>query len=136
MSSHQTKNRAAVVLLAVALGLAGVRGAAAAGVNVLGQSLGAGSGGVGQCSSQGIDVSYGVGYAEKVGGFAVTSVTLSGISAACIGRHVAVALTGSDGRPMASVSTQVAGAETTLNVPETSTVAAEQLGGVSVVITD
>jgi hypothetical protein len=136
MSSHQTKNRAAVVLLAVALGLAGVRGAAAAGVNVLGQSLGAGSGGVGQCSSQGIDVNYGVGYAEKVGGFAVTSVTLSGISAACIGRHVAVALTGSDGRPMASVSTQVTGAETTLNVPETSTVAAEQLGGVSVVITD
>ncbi len=136
MSSHQTRNRAAVVLLAVALGLAGVRGAAAAGVNVLGQSLGAGSGGVGQCSSQGIDVNYGVGYAEKVGGFAVTSVTLSGISAACIGRHVAVALTGSDGRPMASVSTQVTGAETTLNVPETSTVAAEQLGGVSVVITD
>jgi len=37
---------------------------------------------------------------------------------------------------MASVSTQVAGAETTLNVPETSTVAAEKLGGVSVVITD
>ena len=136
MSSHQTKNRTAVVLLAVALGLAGVRGAAAAGVNVLGQSLGAGSGGVGQCSSQGIDVNYGVGYAEKVGGFAVTSVTLSGISAACIGRHVAVALTGSDGRPMASVSTQVTGAETTLNVPETSTVAAEKLGGVSVVITD
>jgi hypothetical protein len=136
MSSHQTKNRAAVVLLAVALGLAGVRGAAAAGVNVLGQSLGAGSGGVGQCSSQGIDVNYGVGYAEKVGGFAVTSVTLSGISGACIGRHVAVALTGSDGKPMASVSTQVTGAETTMNVPETSTVAAEQLGGVSIVITD
>ena len=136
MSSHQTRNRAAVVLLAVALGLAGLRGAAAAGVNVLGQSLGAGSGGVGQCSSQGIDVNYGVGYAEKVGGFAVTSVTLSGISAACIGRHVAVALTGSDGRPMASVSTQVTGAETTMNVPETSTVAAEKLGGVSVVITD
>jgi hypothetical protein len=136
MSSHQTKNRAAVVLLAVALGLAGVRGAAAAGVNVLGQSLGAGSGGVGQCTSQGIDVNYGVGYAEKVGGFAVTSVTLSGISAACIGRHVAVALTGSDGKPLASVSTQVTGAETTMNVPETSTVAAEQLGGVSVVITD
>jgi len=61
MSSHQTKNRAAFVRLAVALGLAGVRGAAAAGVNVLGQSLGAGSGGVGQCSSQGIDVNYGVG---------------------------------------------------------------------------
>jgi hypothetical protein len=136
MSSHQTKNRAAVVLLAVALGLAGVRGAAAAGVNVLGQSLGAGSGGVGQCTSQGIDVNYGVGYVEKVGGFAVTSVTLSGISTACIGRHVAVALTGSDGTPMASVSTQVTGAETTLNVAETSTVAAEQLDSVSVVITD
>jgi len=65
-----------------------------------------------------------------------STVTLSGISAACVGRHVAVALTGSDGRPMASISTQVAGAETTMNVPETSTVAAEQLGGVSVVITD
>ena len=136
MSSHQTKNRAAVVLLAVALGLAGVRGAAAAGVNVLGQSLGAGSGGVGQCSSQGIDVNYGVGYAEKVGGFAVTSVTLTGISVECIGRHVAVAFTDSDGKSMASVSTQVTGAETSLIVPESSTVAAEQLDGVSVVITD
>lgn len=136
MSSHQTKNRAAVVLLAVALGLAGVRGAAAAGVNVLGQSLGAGSGGVGQCTSQGIDVGYGVGYAQKVGGFAVTSVTLTGISAECIGRHVSVAFTGSDGKPLASVSSQVTGAETSMNVPETATVAAEQLGAVSVVITD
>ena len=136
MSSHQIKNRGAVVLLAVVLGLAGVRGAAAAGVNVLGQSLGAGSDGVGQCTSQGIDVSYGVGYAEKVGGFAVTSVTLSGISVECIGRHLAVAFTDSDGKSMATVRTQVSGAETTMNVPETSTVAAEQLSSVSVVITD
>jgi hypothetical protein len=136
MSSHQIKNRSAVVLLAVVLGLAGVRGAAAAGVNVLGQSLGAGSGGVGQCSSQGIDVGYGVGYSEKVGGFAVTSVTLTGISAECVGRHVAVALAGSDGKPMASVKGQVSGADTTITVPVSTPVSAEQLGGVSVVITD
>jgi len=89
---------------------------AAASLSVDGGVLQAGSDDTLQCDTDGVDVSYTVGWTDN-DGFKVTNVTVSGISNACEGKTLAVQLT-SGGSGVSAESTTITGTSVTIDVPD------------------
>ncbi len=132
MSSTSVRRATAVALVAAAFG------ALPAG-NALGSSIATPALLVGEnnpvaCGSQAVDVDYDVAYDIDLGGYGVSAVQLSGLGERCEGYTVSVALEGLGGAPLAEMSTEVDATQVRVAVPTGTSVSAEQLTGVSVVL--
>ncbi|WP_182113070.1 MULTISPECIES: hypothetical protein [unclassified Actinotalea] len=129
---RRTRKAASVAL--VALALVGVRTASAAGVDLGGQQVLVGEDGVQGCSSSQIEVRYDVAYDAALQGYGVSGARLSGLDTACEGHDVVVTLSGPGGVALAELSAVIGASETTVPVPANVPVPAEELTGVSVVL--
>lgn len=92
--------------------------------------------GAGSCVVGTIEVGYDVGYDAAIGGYAVTSASLTGVPDACAGREVAVTLRGAGDQALAEGRAAVTVPRTvvTLDGPA---VAVEDMAGVSLaMVTD
>lgn len=132
--SSRTRKAASVALVAVAL--VGVRTAAAAGFDLGGDQILIGEGVLQGCSSSSVEIDYDVAYDAALQGYGVSAARLSGLDAACQGQDVVVTLSGPGGVPLAELSAVVGASEMTVAVPAQTPVAAEQLTGVSIVLSD
>lgn len=133
MNSRTSRKAAAVALMALAV--LGVRTASAAGVGMSPQEILVGSGAAGeQCSSSQIDVDYDVAYDVELSGYGVIAAQLSGLDERCEGYDVIVSLSGPGGATLVEMTAAVSGTQMRVEVPAGSPVAAEQLTGVSVVL--
>lgn len=128
----RTRKAASVALVAAAL--IGVRTASAAGADLGGQQILVGNDAGEACSSAVMEVEYDVAYDATLQGFGVSAARLSGLDAACQGRDLVVTLSGPGGAALAELTAVAQGSQMTLAVPATTPVAAEQLTGVSVVL--
>lgn len=90
----------------------------------------------GACVVSTIDVGYDVGYDAALGGYAVTSASLSGVPAGCAGREVAVTLRGPADQALAEVRTPVTTPSTVVALTGPA-VPVEEMAGVSLaMVTD
>jgi len=87
-----------------------------------------------QCSSSQVEVDYDVAYDAELLGYGVTAAQLSGLDEQCEGYDVSVSLSGPGGGTLAEMTVAVSGTEMRVEVPAGTPVAAEQLTGVSVVL--
>ena len=133
MNSRKSRKAAAVALIALA-GL-GVRTASAAGADFSVKEILIGSSTAEQCSSSAVEVDYEVAYDAALKGYGVSAAQLSGLDAQCQGYDVIVSLSGPGGATLAEMTAVVSGVEMLVQVPVGTPVAAEQLTGVSVVLT-
>jgi hypothetical protein len=131
MSSTRKRVTAAVAGAAV-LGL-GVASAASLG-GLSSASLGAGDQVVASCDGDGMAVAYTNAYDSVSGKYRTTSVTVSGIAAACAGQSMSVTLYDST-KASIGTGTATVGATTTQVVTMTPTAAADAVTGVAVVVT-
>ncbi len=81
-TTRPTARRKVVALTVVALGIAGLGLASAAQLTLTPSSIGAGTQVVGSCDDE-VDVAFGNAFSAAAKGFAVTQVTVSGISPRC-----------------------------------------------------
>jgi hypothetical protein len=133
MNSRTSRKAAAVAL--VALAVLGVRTASAAGVGMSPQQIFVGGGDAAeQCSSSQIDVDYDVAYDASLAGYGVIAAQLSGLDEECEGYDVIVSLSGPGGATLAEMTAAVSGTQMRVEVPADAPVSAEQLTGVSVVL--
>lgn len=128
----KNRRRKALAGALVVTGLAGLGVAAAAQLSLSTAALGAGSDVVASCQpvDEPIGVSFAAGFAG--GEYAVTAVTLDGLSATCAGQAARITLTGAGAPLGAEVTGPVAAGTTTF--PVTAGVPAAALDGVAVVI--
>lgn len=87
-----------------------------------------------QCSSSQINVDYDVAYDVELSGYGVIAAQLSGLDERCEGYDVIVSLSGPGGATLVEMTAAVSGTQMRVEVPAGSPVAAEQLTGVSVVL--
>lgn len=122
---------------AIALGVAGIVGltiSSAASLNLSGGSVGAGTSVVAACqpTATPITVSFVNTYSASAPGYAVTSVKLGAIDAACAGQQLKVTLTGASNASLVELTgTAAAG---TVTLPVTGSIAATSVVGTAVVI--
>lgn len=127
-------NRKAASVALVALALVGVRTAAAAGGDLGDQELLVGSSTAEGCSSSQVEVDYDVAYDAALQGYGVSAARLSGLDERCQGYDVVVTLSGPGGAALAEMTAAAHGPEMRVVVPAGTPVGAEQLTGVSVVL--
>jgi len=90
-NSKRRRRIAAAVIAGVAtLGVVGASAATLGGVNS--NSLGADVGVVGSCDNDGVTLAYTNSYDAALGRYQTTSVTVSGINAACAGKSLSLTL--------------------------------------------
>ena len=131
-----SKNRKAASVALVALALVGLRTASAAGAELGGAEVLIGDAQAEQCSSSAVEVSYDVAYVAAVQGYGVSEARLAGLDERCEGYDVVVTLSGPGGAPLAQLTAVVDGEEMVVAVPAGTPVSAEQLTGVSVVLSE
>lgn len=134
MQLNSRKNRKAAAVALVAVALVGLRTASAAGADLDPQQLFVGSDTAEQCSSSTVTVDFDVMYDAALNGYGVSAAQLSGLEDGCQGYDVVVTLSGPGGAPLAEMTAVVDGPEMRVAVPASSPVAAEHLGGVSLVL--
>lgn len=128
-----TKNRRAASVALVALALVGVRVAAAHGG--LGDEVLVASTTTQLCSSSDVHIDYDVAYVAALQGYGVSAARLSGLDERCQGYDAVVSLSGPGGALLAEASAVVDGTDMTVVVPAETPVAADELTGVSLVLT-
>lgn len=130
------RHRKAASVALVALAVAGVRTAAAAGTDVTGMDILVGSSAAERCGSGQVEIDYDVAYDVALHGYGVTAVRLSGLAEQCQGRDVVVTLSGPGGVTLTELSSVVGASQERVVVPAGTPVAAEQLTGVSIVLVE
>ena len=133
MVKNTTARRAASVAL-LALALIGVRAAGAFGSDALGSSILVGASTDDVCDESAITVDYDISYDIDLQGYGVSATRLSGLDERCQGYDVVVTLNGPGGVPLAEMSAAVDATHMRVAVPAGRSVSAEQLTGVSVVL--
>ncbi len=105
---HRRPRRGAVVLLGLgAVGLAAASAASLGGLTT--GSLGADNGAVASCDTNGVTVAYGTpAYDAAAGLYKITTATVSGIAAPCVGRTVYVTVADSGGASLGGGSAVLA----------------------------
>ncbi len=131
--NHAAARRAASVAL-LALALLGVRAAGASGAGALDASILVGGTSDGGCGASQVAVDYDTTYDIDLHGYGVSAARLSGLDERCHGYDVVVTLNGPGGVPLARLSGQVEATQIRVAVPASTPVPAEQLTGVSVVL--
>ena len=131
--NHATARRAASVAL-LALALIGVRAAGAFGADSLGGSILVGGSTDDGCGRSQVAIDYDTAYDVDLHGYGVSAARLSGLDERCHGYDIVVTLNGPGGVPLATLSGQVDATRVRVVVPASSPVSAEQLTGVSVVL--
>ena len=119
-----------IAIAALAVASFGAASAASLG-GLTSTSVGSNDTVVASCDSDGIAVSYGTTYSASAGKYQVTSVTVSGISAPCVGQTLAVTIKGTGGTSLGSGTAAVT---TTSHTISGLTASAELLVSASVVI--
>ncbi len=132
MPAAMPRRAASVALLALAL--LGVRSVGAFGADGMGPSVLVGAATDGGCSTSAILVDYDLAYDVDLQGYGVSAARLSGLDARCQGHDLLVTLNGPGGVPLAEMSTAVDAMQIRVAVPAGTPVSAEQLTGVSVVL--
>ncbi|HEY0186798.1 MAG TPA: hypothetical protein VGC67_04865 [Cellulomonas sp.] len=136
---RRSVRRKVVAITVAGLGIAGLGLASAAQINLTSGSIGAGAKVVASCDTDGIAVAFTNSFSAGAKGYAVTSVTLSGVDASCAGQSVKVTLLDSDpsstdtGHSLGEL-TGTADASGTLTLTASSAVKAASVAGVAVVI--
>jgi len=123
---------ASVALLALAL--LGIRAAGALGADSLTGSVLVGGLATDACSTSPVAIDYDTAYDFALQGYGVSAARLSGLDERCHGYDVVVTLNGPGGVPLATMSGQVEATQIRVAVPAATPVSAEQLTGVSVVL--
>ena len=130
---RERRRRRGVVLLfgIAAFGLAAASAASLGGLTS--GSLGADNGAVSSCDTNGVSIAYGTPtYDATAGVYKVSSVSVSGIDAACAGKTVAVTLSDAGNASLGSGSVVIAG--TTANITLSSPADAKLVVGAAAVI--
>jgi hypothetical protein len=125
MKNARKKSVAVLAGLAIT-GLIGAAAASLGGINS--DSLGADTGVVSSCDSDGVDVAYSYAFSAGLGEYVVTGVTVSAIDEACDGQTLAVTLSDGDDVVLGSGSAPVddSGA-VTVSIPAASAEAVENI---------
>ncbi|WP_372595068.1 hypothetical protein [Actinotalea sp.] len=118
----------------LALALLGVRAAGAFGTDAFGSTVLVGATGNDDCGRSTIAVDYDVDFDLDLQGYGVSAARLSGLDERCQGYDLVVTLNGPGGVPLAEMSGQVDATRMRVAVPVETPVPAEQLTGVSVVL--
>lgn len=132
MKNASARRAASVALLALAL--LGVRAAGALGADAYGSAILVGGTGNDDCGRSTIAVDYDVDFDLDLQGYGVSAARLSGLDERCQGYDVVVTLNGPGGVPLAEMARQVDATRMRVAVPADTPVSAEQLTGVSVVL--
>lgn len=90
----------------------------------------------GSCVVSTIDIGYDVDYDAAIGGYAVTSASLSGVPDGCAGREVAVTLRGAADQALAEVRAPVTTPRTVVDLTGPAVPVAEMVGVSLVMVTD
>lgn len=130
---RRRRRRGAVILLGIgAFGLAAASAASLGGLTA--GSLGADNNSVSSCDTDGVTLAYGTPtYDATLGSYKVSSATVSGIAAPCIGKTVYVTLSDATGTNVGSGSAVLASG-TSLTVALTTPVAAKAVTNAAVAI--
>ena len=124
------------VLAALLAGLMtfGVAYGLAASLNLTGDSLGAGTATVAACQAGTLDASYATSYSASAPGYAVGTVTITGLTSACYGMAYRITLSGAEGTSLGEVSGTTPTSGTNFSATFSPAVAAASVTGISVVI--
>ncbi|GIG24020.1 hypothetical protein [Cellulomonas denverensis] len=138
VAPRRTTRRKVVALTIAALGITGLGLASAAQLNLTSGALGAGTTVVASCDTDGVAVKFADTFSTTAKGYAVTGITLSGVSTACAGQGVTVDLLDNDPAAAATsigtVTATVPAGGGTVTIPVTASVKASDVKGVAVVI--
>lgn len=105
----------------------------AATLNVGTNQLSAGNAAVASCQASGTPTgTYAVAYNATISGYAVSTVTVTGIDVNCNGKTLSATLTGTGGTSLGSVSGTIAGTSLALSAP--ANLDAKSVTGISVAI--
>lgn len=132
VSSARTRRATAVALVGMALAALPTAGALGSGMSI--PALLVGSSLADPCTSSVIEVEYDLAYDVDLGGYGVSAARLSGLDERCQGYDVVVSLNGPGGVRLAEMTAVVEATRVRVAVPAKTPVPAEQLTGVSVVL--
>ena len=125
--------RAIPAAIAALLTFGGVYGLAAS-LNLTTDGLGAASDVVAACQSATLNASYTSAYSASLPGYAVSTVTVSGLASTCYAKAYRITLTGSGGASLGEVTGTTPSTGSSFAATVTPAVSAASVTGVSVVI--
>lgn len=134
MSNRKNRKRAVVAGAAAFVAFGAVVASAASLGGIKTGTLGADTVAIGSCDSDGVSVAYKTGYDVKAGNYQVVAVGVNDINPTCDGKSLRLTLTGEDGARLADGNATVSGGSATVSF--TDSVAAKQVQGVAVIISD
>lgn len=123
--------RGAALLLGIAaFGVATASAASLGGIT--GESLGADTGTVSSCDTDGVGIAFTNTYDAASGTYRVGQVTVTGLAAACTGKSISVTLKDAGGASLGTGSTTVAGASQAVAIAPTA--GASAVAGTAIVV--
>ncbi len=128
---RRRRARFLAVLAAIIVGVSVASAASLGGLSA--QQLGANTAVVAACDGDGVTLTYTTAYNGAAGRYDVTSATVSGIAAACVGQQLSITLADSTFAALGSGSATVSGASQTVTF--TPSIDAEAVTRAAVVIT-